>query len=144
MSFYFLWGLLISILLVGGLKAWRLWGPSCCRITSPDFSEEGSPTRLMEFERQLEFGLPLLGVLATTSPFIGLSITIVHIMEALKQLPQAGKDMAALAVPLADALNATLYGIACAILALFFYNLCRAKANRMAREARELRASLKE
>lgn len=143
MSFYFLLALLISILALGLYKAWRLWGPSCCRISPPDFSSEKSAS-LVQYERDLEFGLPLLGVLATTSPFIGLSITIIHIMEALKQLPQVGKDIGALAVPLADALNATLYGIACAILALFFYNLCRAKANRMAREAREEKAALKE
>lgn len=59
-----------------------------------------------------------LGAIATTAPFVGLTGTLVHMMDALGQLT-AQSDLSSLAVPLSLALRYTLLGILAAVPAAF-------------------------
>lgn len=59
--------------------------------------------------------MTLLVVLASIGPFVGLTGTVMHIIEALKGMSGAGVDMAVISGPIATALNATLVGLASAI-----------------------------
>jgi biopolymer transport protein ExbB/TolQ len=59
-----------------------------------------------------------LVAIAATAPFLGLTGTLVHMMDALAKV-DANTDLAALAVPLAQALRYTLLGISAAVPAAF-------------------------
>ena len=69
------------------------------------------------WREQLERWLPTLAVIAVTAPFIGLSGTIVHITGALASIRSAGMDLKVISGPIAQALDATLWGLASAIAA---------------------------
>lgn len=68
--------------------------------------------------RQLEKGLTLLAVIASTAPFVGLAGTVLHIIDALRALGTGLADMALISGPIATALNATLLGLCSAVPAL--------------------------
>lgn len=85
--------------------------------------------------RALERWLPLLGSVASTSPFIGLFGTVWGIMSALKGIGAAGTaSLDTVAGPVGSALVATGIGIAVAVPAVLFYNgllrLVRSEVNR--------------
>lgn len=80
--------------------------------------EENRPSPPTQaWREQLEHWLPTLAVIAVTAPFIGLSGTIVHIMSALSSIRSAGMDLKVISGPIAQALDATLWGLASAITA---------------------------
>lgn len=62
--------------------------------------------------------LPWLAAVAATAPFVGLTGTLVHMMDALGGL-DAHSDLSALAAPLSLALRYTLLGIVAAVPAAF-------------------------
>lgn len=67
----------------------------------------------------------LLGILATivaTAPFIGLSGTVYHIIQALKQMNGSVTDISVISGPISTALYSTLWGLASAIPSLIYYN----------------------
>lgn len=73
--------------------------------------------------RGLERWLPVLGSIASTSPFIGLFGTVWGIMSALKGIGAAGTaSLDTVAGPVGSALIATGIGIAVAVPAVLFYN----------------------
>ena len=73
--------------------------------------------------RGLERWLPVLGSVASTSPFIGLFGTVWGIMSALKGIGVAGTaSLDTVAGPVGSALIATGIGIAVAVPAVLFYN----------------------
>lgn len=85
--------------------------------------------------RGLERWLPILGSIASTSPFIGLFGTVWGIMSALKGIGIAGTaSLDTVAGPVGSALIATGIGIAVAVPAVLFYNgllrLVRAEVHR--------------
>lgn len=74
-------------------------------------------------QRSLERWLPVLGSVASTSPFIGLFGTVWGIMSALKGISAAGNaSLDTVAGPVGGALIATGVGIAVAVPAVLFYN----------------------
>lgn len=72
---------------------------------------------------EAENWMTLLAVIASIAPFIGLVGTVLHIMQALKSIGQAGVDVTVISGPIATALNATLVGLASAIPAAIAYAL---------------------
>lgn len=116
------------IVLVGftlALIVWKildLWLPACFK-TSWEKRFGSTSDKLECCVEQLEEGLTLLSVIATTAPFVGLVGTIMHIMQALKSLNGAGADMSLISGPIAVALNTTLIGLAASIPAFIAYNL---------------------
>lgn len=93
---------------------------------------------LDEAIERLEAGLPLMAVIASTAPFIGLGGTVMHIIEALRALSGSAVDITLISGPIATALNSTLVGLGSAVPAAIAYNLLQRKLqliyNRRCRE----------
>jgi biopolymer transport protein ExbB/TolQ len=76
-----------------------------------------------EFMLDAEGGLPVLAVVASAGPFIGLFGTVWGIMSSFSGIAQTQDTSLAVVAPgIADALAATAYGLAAAIPAAIGYN----------------------
>jgi len=74
-------------------------------------------------------GLTALGIIASTSPFIGLFGTVVAILETFAKLgTQSGTSIAIVAPAISEALVATAAGIAVATFAYSFHLILKRKA----------------
>lgn len=72
-----------------------------------------------------ERGLPILGTTAAIAPFIGLFGTVWGIFHALHNIGMSGQaGLGQVAAPVGEALIMTGFGIAVAIPAVVFYNVC--------------------
>ncbi|MBZ7987362.1 MotA/TolQ/ExbB proton channel family protein [Campylobacter canadensis] len=91
---------------------------------------EDSKSKLQVYKntatRKLSEGLTWLGIIATTSPFIGLFGTVVSIYITLTNLTSTN-DISKIANPIGHALIATAAGIICAVLAYTFHLLVKRK-----------------
>jgi biopolymer transport protein ExbB/TolQ len=80
------------------------------------------------FNQELKRGLSVLATIATSSPFIGLFGTIFGIINAFRGMAVTGSGgIGAVASGIAEALVTTAFGIAVAVIALWFYNLLNAR-----------------
>jgi len=80
------------------------------------------------FDQELRKGLSILATIATSSPFIGLFGTISGIINAFRGMALTGSGgIGAVASGIAEALITTAFGIAVAIIALWFYNFLNSK-----------------
>ena len=76
-----------------------------------------------EFMLDAEGGLPVLAVVASAGPFVGLFGTVWGIMSSFSGIAQTQETSLAVVAPgIADALAATAYGLAAAIPAAIGYN----------------------
>ena len=99
-------------------KAIQLTLPPLYRPTS--LTSEDQLDAHME---HLEQFMATLAAIATTAPFVGLAGTVIHIMQALKELTSASVNITLISGPITTALNATLIGLCAAIPAYAAYNL---------------------
>jgi len=118
-------------------------GSHLARVTAAGITEflEGKESRL-SFEEQIETaqrgcerasiiftqemkrGLNVLATIATSAPFIGLFGTIFGIINAFRAMAVTGSGgIGTVSQGIAEALITTAFGIAVAIIALWFYNL---------------------
>ncbi len=72
-------------------------------------------TSLEQGMEELENWTTALAIIASAAPFVGLAGTVLHIIEALRNLGSGVADMALVSGPIATALNSTLVGLASAI-----------------------------
>lgn len=80
------------------------------------------------FNQELRKGLAILATIATSSPFIGLFGTISGIINAFRGMALTGSGgIGAVASGIAEALITTAFGIAVAIIALWFYNILNSR-----------------
>jgi biopolymer transport protein TolQ len=78
--------------------------------------------------RKMETYLPILAIIASASPFVGLFGTVWGIMGAFEGIARSGSaSLAAVAPGISEALIATAFGLAAAIPAVIGYNLAAAK-----------------
>ncbi len=78
--------------------------------------------------RQMEKYLPILAIIASVSPFIGLFGTVWGIMGSFEGIARMGSaSLAAVAPGISEALIATAFGLAAAIPAVIGYNLANAR-----------------
>jgi len=120
-------------------KALELWAPKL--VFRPSLTERvgNDRSKLDEAIEVLEAGVPMLAVIASTAPFVGLAGTVMHIMEALRAMSGVGVDITVISGPIATALNSTLVGLASAVPAAVAYNLMQRKLQLMHnRKLREL------
>ncbi|MFO1103882.1 MAG: MotA/TolQ/ExbB proton channel family protein [Methylocystis sp.] len=76
-----------------------------------------------EFMLDAESGLPVLAIVASAGPFVGLFGTVWGIMSSFSGIAQSQDTSLAVVAPgIADALAATAYGLAAAIPAAIGYN----------------------
>lgn len=64
-----------------------------------------------------------LSLLAGVSPYVGLFGTVWHIIQALGGIGNGNLNVAAIALPIGEALYATLWGLGTAILALIAHRI---------------------
>ena len=82
--------------------------------------------------RRLEAYVPILGTIASTSPFVGLFGTVIGIIKAFDDIAQSGGGgPEVVAVGIAEALVSTAAGLAVAIPALIAYNYFVRKTERL-------------
>lgn len=80
------------------------------------------------FAQELKRGMSVLATIATSAPFIGLFGTIFGIINAFRGMALTGSGgIGAVAAGIAEALVTTAFGIAVAVIALWFYNLLAAR-----------------
>ncbi len=80
------------------------------------------------FSQELKRGMSVLATIATSAPFIGLFGTIFGIINAFRGMALTGSGgIGAVAAGIAEALVTTAFGIAVAVIALWFYNLLNAR-----------------
>ena len=88
-------------------------------------------TTLAREERDLSRRLPVLSVVASTSPYIGLFGTVWGIIDSFRSIGSAGQaTLAAMAPGIAEALVATALGLFAAIPAAVAHNIFSAQAER--------------
>jgi biopolymer transport protein ExbB/TolQ len=84
-----------------------------------------------EIKPELEMGLPVLGTLGSTSPFIGLLGTILGIIVSFGALSKGSSDMNAVMLSLGEALILTATGLLVAIPAVIAFNFFSRKARKV-------------
>jgi biopolymer transport protein ExbB/TolQ len=93
--------------------------------------EKGFDVFVMEIRQELEKGLPVLGTLGSTSPFIGLLGTILGIIVSFGALSKGAADMNAVMLSLGEALILTAVGLVVAIPAVIAFNFYSRKARQV-------------
>jgi biopolymer transport protein ExbB/TolQ len=83
---------------------------------------------IMELKPELEKGLPVLGTLGSTTPFIGLLGTILGIIVSFGALSKGAGDMNSVMLSLAEALILTAVGLIVAIPAVIAFNFFSRKS----------------
>ena len=89
--------------------------------------------------KELELGLPILGTLGSTSPFIGLLGTILGIIVSFGQLSQGTGSTNTVMFSLAEALILTAVGLVVAIPAVIGFNIFSRKARGVMNEISSLK-----
>lgn len=89
---------------------------------SDDKVDQAISIDLFEQKQILEKGLPILGTLGSTTPFIGLLGTILGIIVAFGELSQGKADTNVIMFALAEALILTAVGLFVAIPAVIAFN----------------------
>ncbi len=92
-----------------------------------------------EKRRELEQGLPVLGTLGSTTPFIGLLGTILGIIVSFGELSQGAGSTNTVMFSLAEALILTAVGLVVAIPAVVAYNFFGRKVKLVLAEAQGLK-----
>ncbi len=97
--------------------------------------EKAFETFLYSKKAELEKGLPVLGTLGSTSPFIGLLGTILGIIVSFGQLSRGSGSTNDVMFSLAEALILTAVGLIVAIPAVVAFNIYSRKAKSLMLEA---------
>lgn len=97
-------------------------------LQSNEKIEKGFDVFILELRSELEKGLPVLGTLGSTTPFIGLLGTILGIIVSFGALSNGTGDMNAVMLSLAEALILTAVGLIVAIPAVIGFNYFSRKA----------------
>jgi biopolymer transport protein ExbB/TolQ len=101
-----------------------------------------APSRIEDTQDEVELDLemeaaesllPLLAVIASTAPFVGLAGTVMHIILALRGMGVTTLDVKVIAGPIAGALQSTLLGLASAVPASVSYSLLQRRLQRLQR-----------
>lgn len=88
-------------------------------------TEQALLQQIGRYRYNSERGLPILGTTAAIAPFIGLFGTVWGIFHALHNIGMSGQaGLGQVAGPVGEALIMTGFGIAVAIPAVVFYNIC--------------------
>ena len=90
-------------------------------------------------KKELEKGLPILGTLGSTTPFVGLLGTILGIIVSFGELSQGAGSTNSVMFSLAEALILTAVGLVVAIPAVVAYNFYGRKVKMVLTEASSLK-----
>lgn len=94
-------------------------------LVKKNMAEQAMLQEINRIRMNSEKGLSILGTVAAIAPFIGLFGTVWGIFHALHAIGQSGEaGLSQVAGPVGEALIMTALGLAVAIPAVIFYNLC--------------------
>lgn len=97
---------------------------------NPDLAHEAMTQGVEVQCAALQGGLPMLGTIASTAPYVGLFGTVLGILAAFDHIAQSGDTgAAAVAGPISEALTATAMGLGVAIPAVMAYNYFAGRVN---------------
>lgn len=108
-------------------------------LRSSDQMEKAFDAITVEKRRELEKGLPILGTLGSTTPFVGLLGTILGIIVSFGELSQGAGNTNSVMFSLAEALILTAVGLVVAIPAVVAYNFFGRKSKAILSEAASLK-----
>jgi biopolymer transport protein ExbB len=88
-------------------------------------------------------GLPILATVGSVSPFVGLLGTVVGIISAFQGIAHEGSGgLSAVSGGISEALVETALGLVVAIPAVFFFNLCSSRSEKLLRGLDQARSEL--
>lgn len=105
-------------------KSAQLWLPEKTGLLGLEKVRQLDDVAFFAYRTRLQKGLTLLSVIVSTTPFIGLIGTVLHIIEALQKITTT-VDTSLIGGPISTALYATLLGLCSAVPAsagLAFFN----------------------
>jgi biopolymer transport protein ExbB len=111
-------------------------------LAAPDNSWKSDAqfeTRMEGHKTELEKGLPILGTLGSTAPFIGLLGTILGIIKAFGELSISATNTNKIMFLLAEALILTAVGLAVAIPSVIAFNFFQRKVKQQVSLIRAIR-----
>ena len=111
----------------------------CHDLHSPEDMDRAVGAYLNRKKKELEKGLPVLGTLGSTTPFIGLLGTILGIIVAFGALSAGKIDSQKIMYALAEALTLTAVGLAVAIPAVVAFNNFNRRLNQTLKECENLK-----
>lgn len=121
---YLLWAMVAVSYGIIIYKSIEFWIPSLIGKESLEKRiAHDNPAQIDEDIESIEEGVHYLSIFASSSPFIGLAGTVIHIITALKNMQSAGLDITIISGPIATALTATLVGLAVALPSMIAYNI---------------------
>lgn len=101
--------------------------------------EKAFDAAIVEKKKELEKGLPILGTLGSTTPFVGLLGTILGIIVSFGELSQGSGSTNSVMFSLAEALILTAVGLVVAIPAVVAFNFFNRKVKSVIAEASSLK-----
>ena len=104
-----------------------------------DFVDKAFDAFLSDKRKELEKGLPILGTLGSTTPFVGLLGTILGIIVSFGELSKGAGSTNTVMFSLAEALILTAVGLVVAIPAVVAYNYFGRKVKLTLNEAQSLK-----
>jgi len=108
-------------------------------LKNPDQMDKAFDAISVELRKPLEKGLPVLGTLGSTTPFIGLLGTILGIIVSFGELSKGQGSSNSVMFSLAEALILTAVGLIVAIPAVIAYNFFGRKVKMVLSEASSLK-----
>jgi biopolymer transport protein ExbB/TolQ len=108
-------------------------------LKSPEQIERAFDAYAAEKKKELEKGLPVLGTLGSTTPFVGLLGTILGIIVSFGELSRGAGSTNTVMFSLAEALILTAVGLIVAIPAVVAYNFFGKKVKTILSEAESLK-----
>jgi biopolymer transport protein ExbB/TolQ len=108
-------------------------------LKSSDQMDKAFDAISVEKKKELEKGLPILGTLGSTTPFVGLLGTILGIIVSFGELSQGAGSTNTVMFSLAEALILTAVGLIVAIPAVVAYNFYGRKVKAVLNEAASLK-----
>ena len=108
-------------------------------LKTPEQMDKAFDAIAIEKRKELEKGLPILGTLGSTTPFVGLLGTILGIIVSFGELSQGTGSTNSVMFSLAEALILTAVGLMVAIPAVVGYNYFGRKVKAVLSEASSLK-----
>ncbi|CAN5722656.1 MotA/TolQ/ExbB proton channel family protein [soil metagenome] len=108
-------------------------------VADPNAFEKVVSSSLLDMRKDWEVGLPVLGTLGATAPFIGLLGTVLGIIVSFGALASGSADTLKVMSSLAEALILTAVGLAVAIPAVIANNIFNRKILSLSRQIESLK-----
>jgi len=94
----------------------------------------------MQQTAKLRAWMPVLATVGSTAPFVGLFGTTVGVINAFQGMATAGAGLAGISAGISEALITTAYGIAVAVVGVWFFNYFNTRIDKVSEELASIEA----